>query len=124
MERHDQRAHIEGYAISPCRCARNTFGKKKKGTPDIWEEFSELLFKQPEFMGLEGSVHSIQEQYRVTLRARSQHHGWTDANGGITGNLSGHEGQLDELDRMAKQILMDKESKKAEKELKKILKRS
>ena len=91
--------------------------KNKKGTPDIWESFAELLFKQPEFAGLEGSAHSIQEQFRLTLQARSQHHGWTDANGGITGNLSGHEGDLDELDKMVKQILMERKAKKADKEL-------
>ena len=43
-----------------------------------------------------------------------------DANGGITGNLSGHEGDLCDLDSMVKQILMDQDGKKAEKELKKI----
>jgi hypothetical protein len=94
--------------------------KNQKGNPDIWEAFSEVLLKQPEFAGLEGSAHSICSQFKDTLDKRASHHGWTDANGGITGNLSGHEGDLDDLDRNVKQILMDREEKKAKKELEKI----
>ena len=94
--------------------------KNAKGAPDIWEKFSELLFKQPEYVGLEGSANSIQSQYRETLQKRARHHGWMDENGGVTGNLSGQEGDLDDLDGMVKQVLMDKEEKKANKEAKKI----
>ena len=94
--------------------------KNKAGSPDIWESFSELLFRQPEFHGLEGSSNSIREKIKEVLNERARHHGWKDANGGITGNLSGHEGDLSEMDSMVKQILMDQEGKKAEKELKKI----
>jgi hypothetical protein len=35
-----------------------------KVIPDIWDSFSELLFKQPEFHGLEGSSNSIREKYK------------------------------------------------------------
>jgi hypothetical protein len=94
--------------------------KNKAGSPDIWDSFSELLFKQPEFHGLEGSSNSIREKYKEVLKERARHQGWMDANGGITGNLSGHEGDLSEVDGMVKQILMDQDGKKAEKELKTI----
>jgi hypothetical protein len=83
--------------------------KNKAGNPDIWESFSDLLFKQPEFHGLEGSANSIYSQFQETLAKRARHHGWKDENGGVTGNLSGHEGDLDDLDTNVKQILMDRE---------------
>jgi hypothetical protein len=92
--------------------------KNQKGTPDIWETFSILLFKQPEFVGLEGSANSIYNT--ETLNKRARHHGWKDENGGVTGNLSGYEGDLDELNANVRQILMDKEDKRANAELKKI----
>ncbi len=49
--------------------------KNRKGNPDIWAAFSELLFKQPEFAGLEGSSNSIYSQYLDTLEKRAAHHG-------------------------------------------------
>ena len=94
--------------------------KNRKGTEDIWVSFTALLFKQPEFAGLEGSSNSVYTKYTDTLNEIARHHGWKDENGEITGNLSGHEGDLDDLDANVKQILMDKEDKKAQEELKKI----
>ena len=89
--------------------------KNKAGSPDIWDSFSKLLFKQPEFNGLEGSSNSIREKYKEVLKERARHHGWMDANGGITGNLSSHEGDLCDLDNMVKQILMDQDWEKRKK---------
>jgi hypothetical protein len=44
-----------------------------------------------------------------------------DANGGITGNLSNHEGELDAVDQAIKDCLIDKEQLENEKELKRDL---
>jgi hypothetical protein len=93
--------------------------KNRKGTEDIWVSFTALLFKQPEFAGLEGSSNSVYTKYTDTLNEIARHHGWKDENGEITGKLSGHEGDLDDLDANVKQILMDKEEEKAQEELKK-----
>ena len=54
-------------------------------------------------------------------KERAKHHGWLDANGGITGNLSNHAGDLSPLDKAIKDCLMDLEQLNAEKDLKKDL---
>ena len=83
-----------------------------------WEDFTSLLFKQSEFKDMDGSTKSIQNQLKETKEERAKHHGWMDQNGGVTGNLSNHEGELSELDGNVKQILQDLEDVKAQKELK------
>jgi hypothetical protein len=55
------------------------------------------------------------------MQDRAKHHGWMDANGGITGNLSNHEGDLDPVDEAIKDCLIDKEQLESEKELRKDL---
>lgn len=93
----------------------------KRKADDRWQDFANKLFAQPEFMGMDGSFRSIKEQYFNTLNDRAKHHGWMDANGGITGNLSDHAGDLDPLDQAIKDCLVDKEHLENEKELKKDL---
>ena len=84
---------------------------------DRWNNFLQLLFKQPEFHGLFGSVKCIRDQYDKILNNRSAHHGWKDENGGVTGNLSDHQGDLDPIDECVKIILMEMEQEKSEDEL-------
>ena len=86
-----------------------------------WEQFAAALFAQPEFHGLEGSWRSVRDMFNETKKERAKHHGWMDANGGITGNLSNHAGDLSDLDQAIKDCLMDSEQLTAEKELKKDL---
>ena len=98
--------------------------KSKDETRDMdkrWQEFQEALFKQPEFEGLEGGWRTIREQWTTAKKERAKHHGWLDANGGITGNLSNHAGDLCPLDKAIKDCLMDLEQLNAEKDLKKDL---
>ena len=83
-----------------------------------WEKFTSTLFNQPEFDGYEGSCKSVKHQFMTVRDERAKFHGWLDENGGVTGNLSNHEGELDELDTNIKQILQDLEELKAQKELK------
>ncbi len=82
-----------------------------------WEDFAALFFRQPELEGLEGSAKSIRDQYKQVLEKRARHHGWTDANGGVTENLSDHAGDLDEVDCNIKQILQSLEQKQEEKKM-------
>ena len=89
--------------------------KSKDETRDMdkrWQEFQEALFKQPEFEGLEGGWRTIREQWTTAKKERAKHHGWLDANGGITGNLSNHAGDLCPLDKAIKDCLMDLEQHK------------
>jgi hypothetical protein len=86
-----------------------------------WEQFAAALFTQPEFDGLEGSWRLVRDMFNETKNERAKHHGWMDANGGVTGNLSNHAGDLTTLDQTIKDCLMDFEQLTAEKELKKDL---
>ena len=86
-----------------------------------WQIFATEVFKQPEFHEMEGSFRSIREQFEGIIKERAKFHGWTDANGGVTGNLSNHSGDLDAIDKAVKQILIDQEHEKNEKELSKNL---
>ena len=70
-----------------------------------WQDFTAELFDQPEFFGLEGSFRSIRDMFQNTMDERAKHHGWMDANGGITGNLSNHTGDLSDLDSAPKNVL-------------------
>ena len=94
----------------------------KAGSPKLWDDMVEQLKKEPEFgqhitfETVPVSGRNLKDQYKPILSDRASHHGWTDKNGGVTGNLSGHEGDLDELDRNIRQILMDLEEKKERKE--------
>jgi hypothetical protein len=93
-----------------------------KGVTAAWENFTELLFKQPEFSRYElVSAKTLRKQYDKYIEKRAQFHGWTDKNGGVTGNLSNHAGDLDVIDSNIRQILFDIEEKRAQKELKKAL---
>ena len=62
-----------------------------------------IRFEQPEFEGLECSI------YNSTRDERAKLHGWMDANGGATGNLSDYVGDLSVLDQAIKNCLMDEE---------------
>ena len=97
------------------------FPGETRNIDERWEQFAAALFKQPEFDGLEGSWRSIRDMYNETKKERAKHHGWMDANGGVTGNLSNHAGDLSALDQAVKDCLMDNEQLTAEKELKKDL---
>ena len=84
--------------------------------------FAAALFTQLEFDGLEGSWRLVvRDTFNETKNERAKHHGWMDANGGVTGNLSNHAGDLTALDQTIKDCLMDFEQLTAEKELKKDL---
>jgi translation elongation factor EF-1beta len=61
------------------------------------------------------SGRNLRDQYDKIISDQCELHGWEE-NGGTTGNLSGGEGDLDELGRNVRQILMDKEKKRAKKE--------
>jgi len=96
-------------------------GEKLKAD-ERWRVFTEELFQQPEFQGIEGSFRAVKDQFNMVLKERARFHGWLDANGGLTGNLSAKDGhQLDELDQNVKIILMDQEQRKAEKNLSNVL---
>ena len=98
------------------------FPGEKLKWEDRWQQFAEELFKQPEFLGLEGSYRAVKDQFNLILKERARFHGWQDANGGVTGNISTKDGhQLDELDQNVKLILMDIEQKKAERNLSTVL---
>lgn len=93
----------------------------KRKVDDRWLDFATKLFAQPEFLGMEGSFRTVKDQYYATLNERAKHHGWMDANGGTTGNLSNHAGELDALDQLIKNCMMDKEQLENEKQLAKDL---
>ena len=52
------------------------------------------------------------------INEQCEFHGW-DRHGGVTANLSGDDGDLDELGQNVRQILMDIEEKEAKKEAEK-----
>ena len=93
----------------------------KRKVDDRWLDFANKLFAQPEFLGMEGSFRTVKDQFYLTLNERAKHHGWMDANGGTTGNLSNHAGELDALDQLIKNCMMDKEQLESEKQLAKDL---
>jgi len=63
----------------------------------------------------------LRDHYERIVNEQCEFHGW-DRHGGVTGNLSGGEGDLDELGRNVRQILMDIEEKEAKKEAEKAAK--
>jgi len=67
------------------------------------------------------SGRNLRDHYERIVNEQCEFHGW-DRHGGVTGNLSGGEGDLDELGRNVRQILMDIEEKEAKKEAEKAAK--
>ena len=90
--------------------------------PKLWDDMVTQLLKEPEFRQhvtpetAPISGRTLQDQFKHVVEERCTFHGWTDQHGGVTANLSGHAGELDELDRNVRQIKMDLEQKQAEKE--------
>ena len=77
---------------------------------DRWEAATADIYRQPEFEGHElTSVKTLREHYKKCMDAVKEKIGWGDENGGKTGNLSNHEGDLYELSRTVRQILLDEE---------------
>jgi hypothetical protein len=92
----------------------NKHGEKAKK----WKLFIDKLFLQPEFAIYDKvSIAAVEGQFESYILYRSKHHGWLD-NGGKTGNLSKNDGDLDDLDRHIKQILMDRETYDEQKKFK------
>jgi hypothetical protein len=93
----------------------------KAGVNKLWDELVGSLMKEPEFKQhitettAPLSGRNLRDQYEKIITDQCELHGW-EVNGGTTGNLSGGEGDLDELGRNVRQILMDKEEKRAKKE--------
>jgi hypothetical protein len=99
----------------------------KKGTSDIsnlWRVFIADLLRQPEWRFLADQIaefpHEIFERtFKEAVKnitadvCRAM--GWAEK-GGTSGNLSGKEGDMDELSMQVRQTLMDLEKKKEEKE--------
>jgi len=87
--------------------------------PKLWDDLVEQLKKEPEFMRhitpetVPVSGRALKDQFKTIVDERCAHHGWTDKNGGVTGNLSGHAGDLDELDKNVRQIVQDWDEKEA-----------
>ena len=96
----------------------------KSGTPKLWDQIVHQLMKEPEFgqhcnpsqAPLTGR--NLRDQYEKIINEQCEFHGW-DRHGGVTGNLSGGDGDLDELGQNVRQILMDIEEKEAKKEAEK-----
>lgn len=101
---------------------------KVGSTKERWTSFCGKLFGdgtamnpgQPSFRGLEGSWRNVHEHYKSKLKDVALHHGWLD--GGCTGNLSGQECELRDVDTCIKFILQDLEQEKEEKDAAKELK--
>jgi hypothetical protein len=94
----------------------------KKDSKESWDRFADMLFKQPEFATFEKiTVKVLRSQFDNYIKVRAKHHGWMAENGGVTGNLSDHAGDLSGPDKYIKQILNDKEELEAAKKLKKDL---
>jgi hypothetical protein len=93
----------------------------KAGVNKLWDQLVDQLMMEPEFSQhitpttAPLSGRNLRDQYSQIISAQCELHGWAQ-NGGTTGNLSGFEGELDELGRNVRQILMDKEEKIAKKE--------
>lgn len=78
---------------------------------------------QPSWRNLEGSARTIEEHFQKKIKEVCHQMGWTESNGGRTGNLSGKEGhKLTLIEEHVKSIVQDiekaKEDKKAAKDLK------
>jgi len=100
------------FSFAACKGIYREIRKGEEGyrkIDDRWDSFVQELFKQPEFMGISGSVRSVRLMFENTIKERARHHGWLDENGGVTGNLSNHEGDLAGLDVNVKQILLYRE---------------
>ena len=97
-------------------------GQKIKAKQDErWVDFAEKLFQQSEFDKLDGSAKAVRNKFEMHIKERAKFHGWTSSNGGVTGNLSGSEGDLDAVDSAIRQILLDEENEQSERELQKKL---
>jgi hypothetical protein len=89
----------------------------KAGVNKLWDQLVEQLMMEPEFSQhitlttAPLSGRNLRDQYSQTISAQCEQ------NEGTTENLSGFEGDLDELGRNLRQILMDKEEKTAKKEV-------
>jgi hypothetical protein len=65
--------------------------KPPKGitVPDQWKSFLKLLFEQPEYKPYSMPAQTtMRKKFEDTLKVRGLFHGWLDANGTRTGNLS------------------------------------
>ena len=69
-----------------------------KKVDDRWIEFGADWFKWSEFDKLDGSYKAVRTKFEMHIKERAKFYGWTDANGGVTGNFSGKEGDLDITD--------------------------
>ncbi len=98
----------------------------KAGVNKLWDELVGSLMKEPEFKQhitettAPLSGRNLRDQYEKIITDQCELHGWEE-NGGTTGNLSGGEGDLDELGRNVRQILMDKEQKRSKNKSKSLL---
>lgn len=72
-------------------------------------KFAKKLFKQPEFSGLEGSADSVRQMFDTVKKKIMSDHGWGLKNGGVTTNLSNKKGEMDELDKIIKEMCMQVE---------------
>jgi len=99
----------------------------KSGVGKMWDQLVDQLMKEPEFCQhftlstAPLSGRNLRDHYERIVNEQCEFHGW-DRHGGVTGNLSGGEGDLDELGRNVRQILMDIEEKEAKKEAEKAAK--
>ena len=98
----------------------------KKGANDVnahWRHMMGDLLRQPEWKFLVDMMPNMalldervfKDQLKVIVDEVSKLHGWGKF-AGTTGNLSGRAGDLDELSTQVRQILMDEERKKEERE--------
>jgi hypothetical protein len=91
----------------------------KKGINQAGENFTMMLFQQSEFASNEVvKAKQLRKQYDDYILDRAKHHAWTEQNGGVTGNLSNHAGDLNGAEKYIKQILYDKEEYEAAKQFK------
>jgi hypothetical protein len=99
----------------------------KKGTSDIknlWRLLIADLMRQPEWKFLADKIHqfspdaferTFKEAVKTIRKEVCAKMGWAEK-GGTTGNLSGEEGDMDELTLQVRQLMMDEERKREEKE--------
>ena len=99
------------------------------GIDDKWRLLMGDLLRQPEWNFLDVSTMAplepkiFKEQFNTIVDDVCKTQGWGPY-GGTSGNLSGKEGEMDELTLQVRQILLDLEKKKEDKESQKALQES
>lgn len=89
------------------------------GAQKEWDSFAAQLFAQPEFVHYERTTSkNLRKIYECYFKKRASVLGWGAENEGNFVNLSDESGNLNEVDRNIKQMLIDLEGKKEQNELK------